>query len=71
MDAHFREDLLAHSQEEDVTTFFRQRFARWGKEQALRIESVLNKVTALTLNPTLKVMLGSKENRLNLRRVMD
>jgi hypothetical protein len=71
MDADFREGLLERSREEDVIAFFRQRFARWGKEQALRVESVLNKVTALTLNPTLKVMLGSEENGLNLRRIMD
>src|SRR5690606_1562622 len=34
-------------------------------------ESTLNKVTALTLNPHLKLMLGCSQNRLNFRQIMD
>jgi hypothetical protein len=71
MDKEFRERLLASSQNQEVTMFFRQRYDRWGNEQALRIESLLNKVTALTLNESLKAMLGDKENRLSLRSIMD
>ncbi|MCA9875483.1 MAG: type IV secretion system DNA-binding domain-containing protein [Anaerolineales bacterium] len=67
----FREPLLAASHNEDVKGFFYERFERWGREQAIRIESLLNKVTALTLNPSLKLMLGAAENRLNLRQFMD
>lgn len=67
----FRESLLAKSQNEDVKGFFYERFEKWGREQTLRIESLLNKVTALTLNPSLKLMLGASENRLNLRQFMD
>ena len=67
----FREMLLARSQNEDVKGFFYERFEKWGREQTLRIESLLNKVTALTLNPSLKLMLGASENRLNLRQFMD
>jgi hypothetical protein len=51
--------------------FFAYRFSQWKNEQALRIESLLNKVTALTLNPSLRLMLGTAENRLNLRQFMD
>jgi hypothetical protein len=67
----FREPLLAQSQNEDVKGFFYERFEKWGREQATRVESLLNKVTALTLNPSLKLMLGAAENRLNLRQFMD
>ncbi|MCB8978688.1 MAG: DUF87 domain-containing protein [Ardenticatenaceae bacterium] len=67
----FRESLLATSQNKDVKGFFYERFEKWGREQTLRIESLLNKVTALTLNPSLKLMLGASENRLNLRQFMD
>jgi DNA helicase HerA-like ATPase len=71
MDKDFREPLLERSRNRDVVDFFRQRFERWGQEQATRIESLLNKVTALTLNDALRQMLGDKENRLNLRQIMD
>jgi hypothetical protein len=67
----FREPLLEGSQNEEVVGFFRERFARWGNEQALRLESLLNKVTAFTLNETLKRMLGGKENDLEPRLMMD
>lgn len=71
MDKSFRDDLLERSQNADVISFFEQRFDQWGREQAVRIESLLNKVTALTLNAPLRAMLGAKENRLNLRDIMD
>ena len=35
------------------------------------IESVLNKVTAFTFNPQLRLILGADENRLNFRQIMD
>jgi DNA helicase HerA-like ATPase len=71
MDKDFREPLLERSRNRDVVDFFKQRFERWGQEQATRIESLLNKVTALTLNDALRQMLGDKENCLNLRQIMD
>jgi hypothetical protein len=67
----FREPLLEASRNEDVVGFFRQRFDRWGHDQALRLESLLNKVTAFTLNVALKRMLGDSENRLEPRQIMD
>jgi hypothetical protein len=51
--------------------FFEFRFGQWKNEQALRVESLLNKVTALTLNPSLRKMLGADHNGLNLRSIMD
>ena len=71
MDSDFRTPLLEQSQNQEVIDFFHQRFERWGREQAVRIESLLNKVTALTLNDSLKMMLGDQENNLNLRQIMD
>jgi len=71
MDKSFRDSLLDRSQNKDVIAFFEQRFDQWGREQVLRIESLLNKVTALTLNGPLRAMLGAKENRINLREIMD
>ena len=67
----FREPLLEKSQNDDVVSFFHERFERWGNEQVLRLESLLNKVTAFTLNETLKQMLGVGENHLEPREMMD
>src|SRR5207249_11764266 len=35
------------------------------------LESILNKISALTLNPILRVILGQQENALDFRRIMD
>lgn len=70
-DRKFRAVLLAKVSDEEITSVFRDRLDRWGREQALILESILNKVSALTLNPTLRRILGQKENRLDFRRIMD
>lgn len=66
----YREGLLAHVQDEKVHHFFHARFDRWGRETSLMIESLLNKATALTLNPFLAPMLGAS-TCLDLRGIMD
>jgi hypothetical protein len=71
MDREFRASLLEKSRQAEIVSFFQQRFDKWGNEQAVRVESLLNKVTALTLNPSLKRMLGDDENRLPMRQIMD
>ncbi len=71
MQKDYRDSLLEGSLNEDVKMFFEFRFGQWKNEQALRVESLLNKVTALTLNPSLRLMLGAKNNGLNLRSIMD
>jgi len=72
VDQHYRERLLARTASPDLTAFFHDRFDRWGKQQgAIMKESSLNKVTALTMNPHLRLMLGQQENRLNFRALMD
>lgn len=67
----FREGLVARSHNPEVVSFFNNRFRSWGKQGALRAEPLLNKVTALTLNDHLRRMLGSQDNLLDLRRIMD
>jgi hypothetical protein len=71
LDENFRNGLVDKSQNKEVVNFFRQRYDAWGKQQSSRTESLLNKVTALTLNDSLRLMLGAKENQLDLRKIMD
>ncbi|MCA9938217.1 MAG: TraM recognition domain-containing protein [Anaerolineales bacterium] len=70
-DAAFRERLLARVTDPEVLAFWRDRYAKWGRNGPLMVESLLNKVTALTLNPQLRLILGAVENRLDFRRIMD
>lgn len=70
-DKQFRESLLASVNIADVTDYFHRRFDAWSEKDPRLLESSLNKVTALTLNPHIRLMLGQKENRLNLRQLMD
>jgi hypothetical protein len=71
VDREFREMLLTRSGDPDLTSFFHDRYDRWGREAPLKIESLLNKATAITMNPHLKRMLGQRENHLDFRRIMD
>jgi hypothetical protein len=71
VDADFRDGLLERAGEPELTAFFHQRFDEWGKHAAVMKESTLNKVTALTMNPHLRLMLGQRENRLDFRAIMD
>jgi hypothetical protein len=46
-DRDYRESLLPKVGNPSVAEFFHSRFDRWGREQSLRVESTLNKVSAL------------------------
>jgi DNA helicase HerA-like ATPase len=70
-DTSYREALLERVTDAEVVRFFRTRYDRWGREQALIIESVLNKVGALVINPTLRLILGQRRNALPFRQIMD
>ena len=70
-DSAFRDSLLANVEDSELIAFWEGRFNKWGREAPLMIESVLNKVTAFTLNPHLRLVLGAAENRLDLRKIMD
>jgi hypothetical protein len=70
-DPDYRERLLAQVHDPHLVEFFHSRFDRWGREAAVMIESVLNKVTAFTFNPHLRHLLGASENRLDFKKIMD
>lgn len=67
----YRETLLEKVSDPNVISFFHDRFDKWGREQPLMIESTLNKVSALTLNPELRRILGTSNNVFNFREMMD
>jgi hypothetical protein len=71
LDKRQREAWLDQAGEAELSLFFHQRFDKWGKQAPVMKESTLNKVTALTLNPHLRLMLGQSENRLDFRRILD
>jgi hypothetical protein len=70
-DTEFREWALASVEDEEVVAFWRGRFEKWGRDTPLMIESVLNKVTAFTLNPRLRLILGAADNGVRFREIMD
>ncbi len=74
-DDEYRADLLANIQDPkvaaDCRAFFHNEFERWGRDRPGMIASTTNKVSALTDNPSIFYMLGQKENRLNIRKIMD
>lgn len=71
IDKAFRDCLLTSVGTPELVTFFQDRYDQWGRDAPAMRESTLNKVTALSLNPHLRYMLGQKENRLNFRQLMD
>ena len=66
----YRDRLLENVDDDQLRHFFTERFERWGRETPLMVESLLNKVTALTLNPHLASMLGAS-SCLDLQVIMD
>lgn len=71
VDEQWRERLLAQANDPKLTSFFHDRYDRWGREAPMMRESTLNKVTAMSINPFLEVMLGQQENRLDMKTLMD
>jgi hypothetical protein len=67
----FREQCLEQVNDRTVVELFHDRYDPWGREAPLMRESTLNKVSAFSLNPRLKLMLGQKTNRLNFRAALD
>jgi hypothetical protein len=70
-DKNFRESLLDNVDDPEIVSVFHHRLDKWGREQPLILESILNKVSAFTLNPTLRRILGHQENHLDFRQIMD
>jgi len=71
VDEEWRDQLLGRVSNPEVISFFHDRYDRWGREAPVLRESTLNKVAAFTFNPHLRLVLGQRENRLDLRTVMD
>jgi hypothetical protein len=70
-DAPYRQALLQRVSDPEVVRFFQTRYDRWGREQGMIVESVLNKVGVLVINPTLRLILGQRKNALPFRQIMD
>ena len=74
-DDEYREKLLQNIPNQkvknDCLSFFNNEYNKWGRERSSMISSTTNKVSALTDNPNLFYMLGQKENKLNIRKIMD
>ncbi|MEP7285507.1 MAG: type IV secretion system DNA-binding domain-containing protein [Chloroflexota bacterium] len=71
VDKPWRDERLAEADDAEAEAFFRDRYEKWGRDAPGMIESTLNKVSAFTFNPTLKRMLGARENALDFRVLMD
>src|SRR3954449_10435085 len=71
VDKDYREQLLRSVTDEQVQRFFHQRMNQWGRDEARARESTLNRADLLTLSPVLRYSLGSLENRLSFRRLID
>jgi len=74
-DSEFRTEKLGNIQDAKVAadchSFFQNEYEQWGRERTTLMSSTTNKISALTDNPSLFFMLGQKENRLNVRQIMD
>src|SRR3982751_273707 len=71
VDRDFREQLLKNVTDEQVVRFFHQRMDNWGRDEAHMKESTLNRADLLTLSPVLRHSLGSTDNRLSFRELID
>src|SRR5688572_25937235 len=71
VDKDYREQLLRNVTDEQVLRFFHQRMDQWGRDEAHMKESTLNRADLLTLSPVLRHSLGSSDNRLSFRELID
>jgi hypothetical protein len=71
-DDGYRARLMRTVTHEGVARFWRNRFEQWPpRERALFVESTLNKASAFTADPRLRLMLGAKKSSLDVRALMD
>src|SRR4051794_10392174 len=71
VDRDFREQLLQNVTDEQVVRFFHLRADQWGRGEAQKKESTLNRADLLTLSPVLRYSLGAGKNRLSFRQLID
>ena len=71
VDTSFRNQVLQQVTDEQVLRFFHMRMDQWGRDGATMKESTLNRADLLTLSPILRHSLGSTDNRLSFRELID
>ena len=71
VDTSFRNQVLQQVRDEQVLRFFHMRMDQWGRDGATMKESTLNRADLLTLSPILRHSLGSTDNRLSFRELID
>lgn len=70
-DKPYREQLLGKVRNPSVAQFFHSRYDHWGREQALKIESALNKISALVTSERLRNILGQRQSTIDFREILD
>ena len=70
-DKDFRQRMLERVDDPLIISFFKHQYDRWGREQPIFVSPVLNKVSAFLFKPQVRHMLGSEENALDFRRIID
>jgi hypothetical protein len=71
-DKPYRDNLLEKSEDPAVVQFFKNRFDKWPKnEQALRVESTLNKISRITGSVRIRNIFGQLKSTINFREIMD
>ncbi|OPZ78603.1 MAG: AAA-like domain protein [Alphaproteobacteria bacterium ADurb.Bin438] len=71
-DKDYRDILLKKTEDPAVLQFFANRFEKWPKnEQAMRVESTLNKISRLTGSVRIRNIFGQLKSTINFREIMD
>jgi hypothetical protein len=71
-DKQYRDYLLVKTKDPAVHQFFKNRFDKWPKnEQAIRIESTLNKISRITGSVRIRNIFGQLKSTINFRDIMD
>ncbi|HLH24515.1 MAG TPA: hypothetical protein VK066_18485 [Chloroflexota bacterium] len=63
----WRDELLKGVGDREVVRFFKDRYDRWGRDQADKIESTLNKIFLMLFAPVTRYSLGQSGNSLNFK----
>jgi len=71
-DRQYRNYLLAKTEDPAVHQFFKNRFDKWPKsEQAVRVESTLNKISRITGSVRIRNIFGQLKSTVRFREIMD
>lgn len=71
-DRSYRNSLLSKTKDPSVHHFFTERFEKWPKrEQTIRVESTLNKVSRLIGSERLRNIFGQAKSTVNFRDILD